>query len=76
MAMMDTEATGSEMANHCAQERGVSIIPRAIRFCGEEIGEAWPPMLDARAIARMRHRENIDLGDSSSVIGWDVVDDQ
>ena len=40
MAIMDTEATGNAMANHCSQDSGGSIEPSAIRFWGDEIGEA------------------------------------
>jgi hypothetical protein len=54
MASMDSVATGIEIANHSNQDRGGFIDPRAIRFWGEEIGEASPPMLDARAIAICR----------------------
>jgi len=39
------------MANHCSHVIGGSMAPSAIRFCGDEMGEAWPPMLDAKAIA-------------------------
>lgn len=51
MAMIDTVATGSDIANHCSQESGTSMLPSAIRFCGEDIGEAWPPIFAAKAIA-------------------------
>jgi hypothetical protein len=83
MATTLVEATGSEMANQLSQEMGGSIAPRAIKFCGEEMGEAWPPILDASAIAiytsaltepgpvglTMRHLEKTDFGCNSSVIG-------
>jgi len=82
--MIDEVDTGIEMANHDAHEIGGSIEPSAIKFCGEEIGEAWPPMLEARAMAiccqlsflwayeskpTMRHFEKMDFGWSSSVMG-------
>lgn len=78
-------AVGREMANHDNQDRGGFIDPSAIRFCGEEIGEACPPMLEASAIAiyevsrfssssgqdgrTMRHLEKTDFGCNSLVIG-------
>jgi len=40
MAMIEEVETGMEMANQEAQEMGGSMAPSAIRFWGEEIGEA------------------------------------
>jgi len=51
MATTETVATGSEMANHCSHDKGGSMAARPIRFCGDEMGEACPPMLDAKAMA-------------------------
>jgi hypothetical protein len=51
MARIERVATGMEIANHANHDRGGFIAPRAIKFWGDEIGEANPPMLDARAIA-------------------------
>jgi hypothetical protein len=51
IAITEDVATGMEMANHCSHVIGGSMAPSAIRFCGDEMGEAWPPMLDAKAIA-------------------------
>ena len=48
---MEQDATGREMANHCSQSRAGSMAWRAMRFWGEEMGEACPPMLEARAMA-------------------------
>lgn len=43
--------TGSETANHCNQSNLGSIFWMAMRFWGEDMGEACPPMLAAKAIA-------------------------
>ena len=51
MARTDREDTGMEMANHCSQDKGGDMSPRAMRFWGDEMGDAWPPMLAARAMA-------------------------
>ena len=51
MRMMDTADTGSETANHRAQSNFGSMSCKAIKFCGEDMGELWPPMLAASAIA-------------------------
>ena len=48
---MDSVATGMEIANHSSQDKGGFIDPKAIKFWGDEIGEARPPIFDARAIA-------------------------
>lgn len=51
MAKTDREDTGMEMANHWSHDRGGVISPKAMRFCGDEMGDAWPPMLAASAMA-------------------------
>lgn len=54
--MMTTQMsdTGIETANQPNHEIGGFMYSSAMRFCGDEIGEAIPPMFDARAIPRMR----------------------
>lgn len=42
------------MKSHCIQLGSVIMISMAMRFCGEAMGESIPPMLDARAIPRIR----------------------
>lgn len=78
---MDNVATGMEIANHSSQDKGGFIDPKAIKFWGDEIGEARPPIFDARAIAiyyqpcsiisrlTIRHLEKTDFGCNSFVIG-------
>lgn len=43
--------TGSAIMNQRPQSSGGSIACSAIRFWGDEIGDDWPPMLAASAIA-------------------------
>ena len=50
MITMDMADTGRATANQLAQSNGGSMACSAIRFCGEEIGELWPPMLAANAM--------------------------
>ena len=65
MATTETVATGREMANHCSHDKGGSMAARPMRFWGDEMGEACPPMLDARAIAIYRTRRfSLNLVDS------------
>lgn len=61
--------TGIATANHDSHDRGGSMYSKAIRFCGEEMGDDWPPMLDARAMPRMRGLLNDDLGGKVRRIG-------
>lgn len=51
MQRMEMIETGSATANQRAQSNLGSIASRAIKFCGEEIGELWPPMFAASAMA-------------------------
>ena len=43
-------------ANHEAQSIWGSMACMAMRFCGEEMGEDWPPMFAARAMASCKWR--------------------
>ena len=51
MVMMQT---GRAMKNHIPQPGCGDMFCSAMRFCGEAIGEAAPPMLDDRAMPRRR----------------------
>lgn len=57
MSTMEIMDTGSATANQLAQSSLGSIAARAIRFCGDDIGELWPPMLAAKAMASCRDHE-------------------
>ncbi len=50
--------TGSATKNHAPHPGSGRMFCRAIMFCGEAIGEAAPPMLDARAMPRISALEN------------------
>lgn len=52
MSKIEMRQTGSAMKNHTPHDGSGAIFWRAIRFCGEAMGDAAPPMLDARAIPR------------------------
>jgi len=51
MSTIEMAETGIATANQEAQSRGGSMACRAMRFCGEDMGEDWPPMFAARAMA-------------------------
>ena len=57
----EIEQRGMETSSHWGQVGGGFIFCRAMIFCGEEIGDAIPPMLEAKAIPRMRHRAYCEL---------------
>ena len=50
---METMQTGSAMKNQMPHEGAGRMFCRAMMFCGEAIGEAIPPRLQARAMPRM-----------------------
>jgi hypothetical protein len=51
MSSIEMKETGSATMNHCPQDMGGSISLRAMRFCGDDIGELCPPMFAASAMA-------------------------
>ena len=42
----------------------------AIKFCGEAIGEAAPPILDAKAMPRIKALEKVESEGRLRSIGW------
>lgn len=48
--MMEMADTGIDTANQLAQSSGGSIAARAMRFCGDEIGDDCPPIFAASAM--------------------------
>ena len=52
--------TGRATKNQMPQLGWGRMFWRAIMFCGEAIGEAAPPMLDARAMPSMRALEKLE----------------
>ena len=57
---MEMTQTGMATKNHMPQLGCGRIFCRAIMFCGEAIGEAAPPMLEANAIPRMSAFEKLE----------------
>lgn len=51
---IDIMQTGNAMKNQRPQEGSGFMFCSAMRFCGEAMGDAAPPMLDARAIPSSR----------------------
>ncbi len=65
--------TGSAMKNQIPQPGWGSMFWRAIRFCGLAIGDAAPPILDARAMPRMSAFDmSLSLGRFLR-IGWIIL---
>lgn len=60
MRRMEMMQTGRAMKNHVPQLGWGRIFWRAMMFCGEAMGEAAPPMLEARAMPRMRALEKLE----------------
>jgi len=69
MSNIEMAETGKATTNHLAQSSGGSIAWRAMRFCGEDMGELWPPILAARAMARIRQGPKDDFGGSVRRMG-------
>ena len=62
--------TGRAMKNQTPQLGWGRMFWRAIIFCGEAMGEAAPPMLEARAMPRMRALENLESEGRLRRSGW------
>ena len=70
MSRMLMMQTGRATKNQIPQPGGGDMFCRAMRFCGEAMGEAAPPMLEAWAMPRRRAR---DMGVSEGRLrrmGW------
>ena len=52
--------TGRATKNHDSQLGSGFMFCRAIIFCGEAMGEAAPPILEERAIPRIRALEKFE----------------
>lgn len=46
--------TGRVMKNQVTQDGSGDIISRATIFCGDAIGDSMPPILEARAMPKIR----------------------
>lgn len=54
MRRIDIMQTGRAMKNHSPHEGSGNMFSSAIRFCGDAIGDAAPPMLEDRAMPSKR----------------------
>lgn len=66
---MDIMQIGKVTKNQAPQLGSGCMFSNAIMFCGDAIGEAIPPMHEARAIARTRALENSESGGRFRRIG-------
>ena len=60
ITVMDKMQTGNATKNQAPQLGAGRMFCKAMMFCGLAIGEAIPPILDAKAIPRMSALENLD----------------
>ena len=60
MRRIETMHTGRAMKNQIPQLGWGRMFCKAMMFCGEAMGEAAPPMLEARAMPRMRALEKFE----------------
>lgn len=61
MIRSTTRQSGSATANQLPQEGGGFMFWIVMMFCGEDMGEAIPPTLEARAMPMIRHGAKVDL---------------
>lgn len=54
MRRIDTRPTGITTKNHVPQVGVGDMICRATMFCGDAIGDNMPPILEARAIPKIK----------------------
>lgn len=70
MSRIEIIQTGSAIKNQIPQPGAGDMFCKAMRFCGEAIGDAAPPMLEAKAMPR---RRALDISESAGRfrrIGW------
>ena len=72
---MEIMQTGRATKNQTPQLGWGRIFWRAIMFCGEAMGEAAPPILEARAIPRMRALEKLESEGKLRRSGWTKSDE-
>ena len=66
---LPTMHRGTATINHCAHDGGGDMFWMAMMFCGDEMGDAMPPKLEAKAIPRIRHEPNVESTGSVRKIG-------
>lgn len=72
MSRMEMMQMGRATKNQVPQPGWGCIFWRAMMFWGEAIGEAAPPMLEARAMPRMRALEKEESDGRLRRRGWGV----
>lgn len=70
MRRMEMMQTGRATKNHAPQPGSGRMFCRAMMFWGEAIGEAAPPMLEARAMPRISALENCESVGRLRRSGW------
>lgn len=70
MRRMEMMQTGRAMKNQTPQLGWGRMFWSAIMFCGEAMGDAAPPILEARAIPRMRALEKLESEGRLRRSGW------
>ena len=60
MRKMEMMQTGRATKNQTSQLGSGDMFSKAMMFCGEAIGEAAPPIFEARAMPRMRALEKLE----------------
>lgn len=70
MRRMEMTQTGRAMKNQTPQLGWGCMFWSAIMFCGDAMGEAAPPMLEARAMPRMRALEKLESEGRLRRSGW------
>lgn len=74
MRRMEMMQTGRATKNQAPQLGSGCMFCRAMMFWGEAIGEAAPPMLEARAMPRMRALEKLESEGRLRSMGCDMSD--
>lgn len=67
---MEIMQIGSATKNHAPHPGCGFMFWRAIRFCGEAMGEAAPPILELRAMPRMSAFDILESEGKLRKIGW------
>lgn len=70
MSRIEIMQTGRAMKNHVPHEGCGRMFWSAIIFCGEAIGDAAPPILDASAIPRISALEKFESAGRFLSMGW------
>jgi hypothetical protein len=72
MRRIELTPTGMVMKNQVPHDGPDFISPTATIFCGDAIGESIPPMLEARAMPRIKAFDMFESAGRLRSIGWSV----